>query len=337
MDLVSIIIPVYNSVQFLSASLDSVAAQTYKSLDIIVVDDGSTDGSSDICDKFAAKDDRFTVIHQEHKGQSEARNVGLSRCGGEWICFLDSDDLMRPDMVERLYDIASRGYKIAMCSYSTFSGIGEISENATKKTSGADWRELPIDDCLDEFTSGWPSKYFDTRFKHGVLWNKMYHVSLLEGLRFDSSLERHVDQPFCMEALIRTDKVAFIQDDLYLYNIRAGSISHPFSIDMKSSYLQSSLLMFKILKTYREKDWRPFLRLFYRQVLIDYNEQRKLPGREESRKLLSTMITSTKWDYLSSSCIPFYERLGFFVMWAFPPLFSIFLKVWLIANSKLVQ
>ncbi len=114
MDLVSIVIPVYNSVQFLSASLDSVAAQTYKSLDIIVVDDGSTDGSSDICDKFAAKDDRFTVIHQEHKGQSEARNAGLSRCGGEWICFLDSDDLMRPDMVERLYDIASRGYKLSL-------------------------------------------------------------------------------------------------------------------------------------------------------------------------------------------------------------------------------
>ncbi len=332
--LVSVVVPVYNAEKYLIRCLDSVVAQSYRHIEAILVDDGSTDGSAGICDEYASKDSRFTVIHQSNKGPGEARNVALSHCSGEWICFLDSDDLMRQGMVERLYDVASRGYKLAMCSYSTFTNIDEIRDEELLETPSAAYGELTVDQCLDEFVSGWPSKNFNTRFKYGVLWNKIFHASLLKGVRFDPSLERHVDQPFCMAALIRTDKVAFIQDDLYLYNVRTGSVSHHATIDMRCAYLRSSLSMFGILKTYRESDWQPFLRKFYRQVLVDYNDRRTLPGGTESRKVLSEMISGTKRDYLSASCIPIYERLGFFVMWAFPKLFSLFLKVWVIKNGK---
>ena len=332
--LVSVVVPVYNSARYLTDSLYSVAGQTYRNLDIVVVDDGSTDGSAEICDEFASKDDRFTVIHQDNKGPGEARNVGLSRCHGEWICFLDSDDVMRPNMIERLLDVASQGYKLAMCSYSTVSDQDEIKSMAPSGTHSEVFTEYSVDHCLDEFVTGWPLGHFQTRFKHGVLWNKMYHASVLKGLSFDASLRRHVDQPFCMEALLRVDRVAVIPEALYSYYIRKGSVSHPVTIDKESNYLRSSLLMFEILRTYREKDWNPFLRKLYRHILLDYNDRKDLPGKEESRKVLSSMVSRTKRDYLTSSCIPLFERLGFFMMWTFPPLFSLLLKVWLKVNDQ---
>ena len=195
-ELVSVVVPVYNSARYLTDSLYSVAGQTYRYLDIVVVDDGSTDGSAEICDEFAAMDNRFTVIHQENKGPSEARNVGLSHCHGEWICFLDSDDVMLPNMIERLHDVASQGYKLAMCSYSTVSDRDEIKGAALSVAHATVFNEYSVDRCLDEFVTGWPNEAFNTRFKHGVLWNKMYHSSLLKGMSFDVSLNRHVDQPF---------------------------------------------------------------------------------------------------------------------------------------------
>ena len=333
-ELVSVVVPVYNSASYLTDCLDSVSGQTYRFLDIVVVDDGSTDGSAEVCDEFAARDNRFTVIHQENKGPSEARNVALSHCRGEWICFLDSDDVMLPNMIERLHDIASQGYKLAMCSYSTVYDRSEINGTAPSGAHATVFNEYPVDRCLDEFVTGWPTENFDTRFKHGVLWNKMYHSSLLKGMSFDVSLNRHVDQPFCMEALIRTDRVAVIQEKLYLYYIRSGSVSHPVMTDLRSDYLRSSLQMFEILRSYRENDWRPFLRQLYRHILIKNNDIRNLPGRAESRAVLSSIIDRTKRDYLTSSCIPLYERLGFFILWAFPPLFSLLLKVWPKVNDK---
>lgn len=91
-DLISVIIPVYNVEPYLKKCLDSVVAQTYKEIEIILVDDGSTDGSGLICDEYAARDKRIKVIHKQNGGLSDARNVGLERCGGRYVTFIDSDD-----------------------------------------------------------------------------------------------------------------------------------------------------------------------------------------------------------------------------------------------------
>ena len=91
------IVPVYNVLPYLGQALDSVVAQTYRDLEVIVVDDGSTDGSGELCDEYARWDGRLTVIHQENRGLSAARNVGIDRTTGDWILFLDSDDWMEPN------------------------------------------------------------------------------------------------------------------------------------------------------------------------------------------------------------------------------------------------
>lgn len=100
--LVSVVVPVYNVEPYVAECLDSVLAQTYRNIEVIVVDDGSTDGSPAICDQFAEKDHRFKVVHKANGGLSSARNAGLTESRGEWIAFVDSDDYVSPVFVEAL-------------------------------------------------------------------------------------------------------------------------------------------------------------------------------------------------------------------------------------------
>lgn len=104
--LISIIVPVYNVEKYLKECIDSVISQTYKNLEIILVDDGSTDKSGEICDEYSKKDSRIKVIHKENGGLSDARNVALDIAKGEYIGFVDSDDYVEKDMFETLYKLA---------------------------------------------------------------------------------------------------------------------------------------------------------------------------------------------------------------------------------------
>lgn len=116
-DKVSIIIPVYNVKNFLKKCIDSVLGQTYTNIEVILVDDGSSDGSSDICDWYASNNMNVTVIHQKNMGLSSARNVGIRKSHGSYICFVDSDDYVSTDYVERLYDTCiSNDAEIACCA-----------------------------------------------------------------------------------------------------------------------------------------------------------------------------------------------------------------------------
>ena len=113
---VSIIVPVYNVEKYLTKCIDSIINQTYKYLEIILVDDGSTDNSSQICDQYAIKDNRIKVIHKENGGLSDARNVGIKNSTGEYLSFIDSDDYIDKDMIECLYNaITNTNSDIAVC------------------------------------------------------------------------------------------------------------------------------------------------------------------------------------------------------------------------------
>ena len=101
-DKVSVIVPVYNVRDYLEECINSIVSQTYKKLEIILIDDGSTDGSSDICDKYAVEDRRIKVIHKENGGLSDARNCGLDNMTGDFVLFVDGDDAIKKDMIEVL-------------------------------------------------------------------------------------------------------------------------------------------------------------------------------------------------------------------------------------------
>lgn len=106
--LISVIVPIYNTKEYLFRCVESLLAQTYRNLEVILVDDGSTDGSGELCDRLAAEDERICVLHKENGGSSSARNLGISRARGEYIGFVDSDDYVDENMYERLYDAICR-------------------------------------------------------------------------------------------------------------------------------------------------------------------------------------------------------------------------------------
>lgn len=122
---ISIIIPVYNVKDYLSDCLHSVLGQSFKDIEVVLVNDGSTDGSGDICDRFAAEDERIRVIHKQNGGQAQARNMGLDVATGEVITFIDSDDLIEPDSLEALYKcMCDEGADIVMGSMLRFAPDG---------------------------------------------------------------------------------------------------------------------------------------------------------------------------------------------------------------------
>ena len=113
---ISVIVPVYKAEVYLADCIDSILNQTFSDLEIILVNDGSPDGSGAICDAYASRESRITVLHQENQGQAAARNHAMNLAKGQWICFVDSDDLIHPQMLEMLYDAAVKGdCGISMC------------------------------------------------------------------------------------------------------------------------------------------------------------------------------------------------------------------------------
>ena len=117
-ELISIIVPVYNAEKYLPACMDSLLGQTYGELEVILVNDGSKDGSARLCDTYAARDSRVQVIHQENQGVSAARNVGLDHAKGKYVAFVDADDYVEPDYLERLHtNLVTHSVDIASCDY----------------------------------------------------------------------------------------------------------------------------------------------------------------------------------------------------------------------------
>ena len=128
--LITVIIPVYNTLEYLPRCVQSVMAQTYENLEILLVDDGSTDGSSELCDGFAAKDPRVRVLHKENGGSSSARNLGLSECRGDYVGFVDSDDHVDPDMYETLFlGLQGSDPSIAQVGRDEIDAQGNLMEN----------------------------------------------------------------------------------------------------------------------------------------------------------------------------------------------------------------
>ena len=132
MKLISVIVPVYNTEKYIEKCVMSILNQTYKNLEIILIDDGSTDNSPQICDSLAEKDNRITVIHQPNGGVSSARNIGLDNTHGDYITFVDSDDYIEPNMIEFLSENIG-DTNIAMCGYTSVEENGNLSpqENVT--------------------------------------------------------------------------------------------------------------------------------------------------------------------------------------------------------------
>lgn len=216
--LISVIVPIYNMESLLPRCLDSLAAQTLRDLEIICVDDGSTDGSGGIVRKYASGDSRFRLITQENSGRAEARNAGIRAAAAPYLGFADPDDYVEPDMYERLYRLAEEsGADMVQCSYSPF-----LPAESGESRGMAEEKLLHIENtaCDGVFTEkGEIFRLFLEDRITGVVWSKLFR-RLLPGcsapleVRLPSSFTSGEDTLYVSRAIARCRSVALTSEKL---------------------------------------------------------------------------------------------------------------------------
>jgi glycosyltransferase involved in cell wall biosynthesis len=227
---VSIIVPVYNSAPYVEACVSSILEQDYGNIEVLLVDDGSTDASGEICDRFAAADDRVVVLHRQNGGIAAAQNSGLDAATGELVTFCDNDDLMSPRLIGRLVEILlATGADMSCCRWHNVgaSAAASLRDSTAHAPFG---RYIAFDR---------PGKHYQGVFSmllrkltrselyyfSEANWGKLYRRSLFDGIRFPENRYAQ-DVAIAMDLYQRMRLVASTEDRLYYWLQRADSVSH---------------------------------------------------------------------------------------------------------------
>lgn len=230
--LISIIVPVYQVKEYIGECVESLLDQTYTNLEILLVDDGSTDGSGEICDRYADHDSRIRVVHQENQGPSVARNAGLDLMRGEYAAFVDSDDVVLPDFIEILYRLAKEYQAdIAACAYikcqtekipCVYNKLSHVGNRKSKDVVPEDKNAIYM--TSKQMLRQWHGKY---KKWETVAWNKLYRKSIFDtgkagkirfptGRKLEDVLTSHL-------IAANAEQIVLTMRELYLYRIRPGS------------------------------------------------------------------------------------------------------------------
>lgn len=228
---VSIIVPVYNKVEKLKGCIDSILSQSYKNIEVLLIDDGSSDGSSEICDNYAEKDNRIVVKHIVNSGASEARNIGINLSHGSFLQFVDADDYIAPNMTEVLFNnIKIYNSDMSVCGYNQIVGdkvVGYINPEIDGK----------LDKC----------GYFDLIYLYhldplcGSPCNRMIKSSIVKNnnIRFISKLSFAEDFSFVIDCVDKMNSISYTKKCLYYYNLDVtGSLSKVTKKKIEDSWKQ---------------------------------------------------------------------------------------------------
>lgn len=229
---ISIIIPVYNVDKYLSRCLDSVIAQTYKNFEAICVNDGSTDNSLSILNKYAKKDSRIKIITQQNKGPSETRNTGLKKAIGEYICFIDSDDFVHSQYLEILLKNANKN-TISKCFFLNFSNNTNI-EN------------FKITDIKKNIFQA-NTYYEKTKDINLTAWGKLYHKEIISDIYFNNKCFFSEDVLFNADVLTSKINIAELSVPLYYY------FQNPLSLIHKKSSIKKIMSLLLVAEELSQK------------------------------------------------------------------------------------
>ena len=234
---ISVIISVHNVEDYLVKCLDSVLNQTFKDIEVICVNDGSTDASLNILEDYARKENRLKIINQENKGLSSARNTGIEKAQGKYIFFVDSDDYIKPDTLEKMYN------KIISTNVDMVSVFSELFYEGEKP------------DNFDKFNNSWTCKLKEGTYKANkflklncVAWGKLYKTEIVKkyNLRFDKGLINE-DESWQWYYSTKIKNFYYIPEKLYMYRQRKQSI-----MNNKNTFSEKNLHIFKILENIYE-------------------------------------------------------------------------------------
>ncbi|MCC8140681.1 MAG: glycosyltransferase [Lachnospiraceae bacterium] len=295
--LVSIVVPVYNAETFLNRCVDSLIAQTWENIEIILVDDGSTDASGGIIDAYARMDGRVKALHKRNGGVSSARNMGIDHAEGEYIIFADSDDCLHRELIE-IYMLALEKDEIIICG----------NEGDTFQT-----------DC--SYLSKWEEqrKYYTQRdlmklFCENYLnpiWNKLYLRSRIvgNGIRFDEGKNLGEDLLFNLKYFLCSPPMyQLISCPLYYYQEREGSLDHSWHAELFQVQQETFAELRKVLEglgCWDQESQKLYYALYWDRMYLSvriYQQYRKTGQKPEAGRQLKQALSSETWKIVESSC-----------------------------------
>lgn len=255
---ISIVVPVYNAIKFLSKSVESALNQTHSNLELILVNDGSTDSSEALCREYAKKDDRVKVFAQENKGPAAARNHGVSKATGDYIFFLDADDFIESDSLKILLD----GYEdettdLVMGNFSKLENDGRIvQQNVTFKAGNK-----PFDGDVKQLNPNTAGDYVRHFLRHpsnhliSYCWARLYKKSIIDehGLKADESMQLFEDLIFNLQYMSVSKSIVFVNKSVYMYVMHNSHVSASMTmLDSDSLLHDMALFDEKVLEYYKK-------------------------------------------------------------------------------------
>ncbi len=314
--MISVIVPIYNVGRFVDACISSILNSTFRDLELILVDDGSTDASGEICDRYAADDSRVRVIHKTNGGVSSARNEGLQVATGEFICFVDGDDVIHPGMLEILFNVLQDSDSdFSMCSIKRVNA-GETVDMGNIDTNTLTRKVIPFED----FCRGLYGHNQDGAF-YNYLVNKLFRRELIINERF-TGLRMCEDIEWIHRVCLKMKKATFVAAELYFYIQHDSSATHepmnPKFMDWIRAYdlcvndipeghveLRNNCLLhlFKVMAIVRNKSRHTQ----YEQDVIALNDE--IASKREGELRRSSVNGLTKWRVLTLYHFPWTYRL----------------------------
>ena len=288
MAVISVIVPVYNAEKYLNRCIDSILDQTFKDLELILVDDGSKDSSGDICEKYAGRDQRIKVIHQENKGQAAARNRGVLNAAGEWIAFVDADDMIQQQMLEYLYRaVISTNSKIAVCK------LLESNECPAefKQEQNYNCTFIRLDEKkLLQWCTATDLNVVD-RYIYWIVCAKLVHKSIVRAFPFEEG-RIYEDNALVFKWLFNVGSIAVCDNVMYFYRVNhTGTTKSNYSI-RKLDWLwalEEQIKFYKKIKFLKMVD--ALGTRFIREAMREYeNIQKYLQDKKQAERLRRRIV-----------------------------------------------
>lgn len=290
---ISVIVPIYNAELYLEQCLESIKNQTYKNFEVIMIDDGSTDKSQEICKKFSNSDKRFKLICQKNSGVSAARNKGISEATGKYIYFCDSDDFCNIDIFETIMN------KIGDNELVCF-GYTKIYKNMQKN--------FILDNAISDFKVI-KNLVFESDYVRGYLWNKFFNLKIIKdnNIRFNENIHFCEDMIFVSNFLNYTKKIIYINKIGYNYRMRKNSVTINFFNKKNVSILGAYNYLLEYCK---ESEIREILKMEY---LLYYYKLKKYIDIEKDKKFINEDILNEQ-DKLIKNKFDFKMKIKLYII-----------------------
>ncbi|MGN1080756.1 MAG: glycosyltransferase family 2 protein [Acutalibacteraceae bacterium] len=300
-ELISVIVPVFNGESYLARCVDSLLCQTLENFELILVDDGSSDGTAKMCDDYAKKDGRVRVIHKSNGGLSDARNAGMRDAKGEYYTFIDSDDTVKPDYLEYLAGLIDRsGCLMAICGHEVVCADGKI---------------LPYDS--DEYYEYDSCKAIEMLLYHDVLgpsaWAKIYHKSLFESIEFPVG-KLYEDIAVIPLVIDKAGRIANGRQSKYYYIMRENSIVNQ-SFNPKKLELidMTDEVCEKLLKLHPSLSAATLRRRVYARFST-LNQMLDVKGYDKEKREIIDFIKRNSKSVMSDPRAPKRDKIGILVL-----------------------